>query len=241
MTRGREQARQPVKWALGSLLSCWLAVAFAGPAIPTAAQTAKIVDQILALVDGDIITRTDLIWNIALDPKGPSPDGPLSSDLLARELDITIQQRLIAHEAERLPSAEVTQEEVNKRRGEWIGQFSSEAAFRKRVESVGITPEKLDDLIRQSIIMDRFIDFRFRSFVFVTEQDIKRYYDDVFTRQMREKGAVAPPLDATLPDNGGTVRDMIAKILKAEKIEQETERWLTDATQRAEVVRLAEP
>ena len=219
----------------------WFGV-FLCSSVPVQAQNnQRVIDQIMALVDDDLITQSDLIWNLALNPKVPSPGGPVSSDLLSRELDVMIQQRLIAHEAARLPSADLTQDEVNKKKAELISQFKSEAEFRQRIESVGLTPDRLDELIRQRVEIERFIDFRFRSFVFVTEQEIQRYYDEVFSKQMREKGAVPPPLDAELPDNNVKVRDMIAQILKAEKIEQETERWLRDASQRADIVKLAEP
>ena len=205
------------------------------------AQNQKVIDQILVLVDGDIITRSDLIWNMALEPKSPSPAGPVSSDLLSLELDVAINQRLIAHEAARVPAAEVGRDEVNKRQTELIAQFPSETAFRQRIESVGMTPDKLEELVREMIARERFIDFRFRSFVFVTEQEIKAYYDKELVPKIRAQGAVPPSLDADLPNEKRKVRDSITEILKAEKIEQEESRWLKDATQRADIVRLAEP
>jgi len=222
---------------------CWLiAFSLLWPLMSAAgAQNPKTIDQILVLVDGDIITRSDLIWNMALEPKSPSPAGPVSSDLLSLELDVTINQRLIAHEAARVPSAELTQDEVSKRQSELIAQFPSEAAFRQRIESVGMTPEKLEDLVRELIARERFIDFRFRSFVFVTEQEIQAYYEKELVPKIRAQGAVPPGLDAELPNEKRRIRDSITEILKAEKIEQEESRWLKDATQRAEIVRLAEP
>ncbi|HWC76049.1 MAG TPA: hypothetical protein VG778_01225 [Blastocatellia bacterium] len=225
--------------APGALLTAVLLLA--PVVLPVRAQPQKMVDQILVLVDRDIITRIDLIWNLALNPNEPSPAGPVSSDVLARELDIAIEQRLIIHEAARLPSAELTQEEVDKKRAELIALFRSEAEFRQRLESVGLTPEKLDELLRQRIAIERFIDFRFRSFVFVTEPDIQRYYEQKIVPPIREKGAVPPSLDAELPGEKMTVRDKISMILRAEKIEQETTRWLKDASQRADIVKLAEP
>ena len=221
---------------------CLIVVSVLWPFVSNArAQNQKVIDQILVLVDGDIITRSDLIWNMALEPKSPSPAGPVSSDLLSLELDVTINQRLIAHEAARVPSAELGRDEVNKRQAELIAQFPSETAFRKRIESVGMTPDKLEELVREMIARERFIDFRFRSFVFVTEQEIQAYYDKELVPKIRAQGAVPPALDADLPNEKRKVRDSITEILKAEKIEQEESRWLKDATQRADIVRLAEP
>jgi hypothetical protein len=198
-----------------------------------------IVDQILVLVNDDPVTRTDLLWRIALDPQAPSPAEQISSDLLDRELEGLLNERLIAQEAARLPGAEVTAEEIAQKRAELIRRFSSEAAFRQRVASVGLTPERIDEILRQRILIERFIEFRFRAFVLVTDADIQKYYDGEFARRMREVGEVRPPLDAMLEK--GTVRDQIRELIRQEKIGQEYDRWLTTARQRADIVVLAEP
>lgn len=208
--------------------------------LASVASAQTVVDQILTLVNEDVITRTDLLWSIALDPQAPSPVGPVGSDVLSQKLDNMIEERLITQEATRIPQTEISQEEITRERTKLIARFPSEAAFRQRVESVGLTPQRIDELIRQRILIDRFIDFRFRSFVFVTEQEMKRYYDEVFAARMRKEGQVPPAIDAKLPDNR-TVRDYITQILKQEKIEAEIDRWLLDARQRADIVQLAEP
>jgi hypothetical protein len=196
-------------------------------------EAQKIVDQILVLVNDEIITRSDLLWHLALDTEAPNPGGPVSSDILRRALDVMIDQRLIAQEALRIPSADITRDEVGKKRAELIAQFPSEAAFRQRIESVGLTPQKLNELIRQRILIDRFIEFRFKAFIFVSEQELKRYYDERLVPQIREAGQVPPPLDQ--------VRGRINDILRLEKINQEIDRWLIENRQRADVVVLAEP
>jgi hypothetical protein len=193
------------------------------------------VDQILTLVNDDVITRIDLLWSIAIDPKAPSPAGPVGSDLLRQKLDVMIDERLIAQEAARVPTSEITQDEIEKKRTELIKSFKSEAQFRERAGSVGLTPQKIDELIRQRILIDRFADFRFRSFVLVTEQEIKRYYDEILVPRVRAEGQVPPAI------SDEKVRDGINAILKQEKINTEIDRWLTSARQRADVVQLAEP
>lgn len=217
----------------GAVLFCVMAVT--APVI-VAQQT---VDQILTLVNDDLITRIDLLWSIAMDPQAPSPVGPVGSDLLSRKLDVMIDERLIAQEATRIPTAEITQDEVDKRRTELIKSFPSEVQFRERVGSVGLTPEKIDELIRQRILIDRFVDFRFRSFVLITEQDIQRYYDEVLVPAIRNRGLVPPSLSDV--QDGKSVRDGISATLKQRKINDEVERWLSQARQRADVVQLAEP
>jgi hypothetical protein len=215
------------KFLVGALLVCVTALM----AAPANAQ--QIVDQILTLVNDDVITRIDLLWSIAMDPKAPSPVGPVGSDLLSQKLDVMIDERLIAQEAARIPTTPITQEEIDKKRTELIKNFRSEAEFRQRVGSVGLTPQRIDDLLRQRILIDRFVDFRFRSFVLVTEQEIRRYYDETLAPEVRKQGQIPPPLDQ--------VRDGIVPILKQRKIDDEISRWIASARQRADVVQLAEP
>jgi hypothetical protein len=193
------------------------------------------VDQILMLVNDEIITRLDLLWSIAMDPQAPSPVGPVGSDLLSRKLDVMIDERLVAQEATRLPTVEVPQAEIDKKRTELIKSFSSEAEFRERVQSVGLTPQKINELMRERVIIDRFVEFRFRSFVVVTDREIKRYYDETLVPQLRAAGQVPPPVETP------QIRDAITQILKVEKVDAEINRWLASARQRADVVQLAEP
>ncbi len=215
------------------LMLCGLAVAGFWLGYSSAISAQTVVDQILALVNEDVITRTDLLWSIALDPKAPSPAGPVSSDLLKQKLEVMMDQRLVSQEAGRVPSTELTQEEVDKKRTEIIRSFKSETEFRHRVESVGLTPERIDDLVRERISIDRFVDFRFRSFVLVTEPEIKAYYDETLAPKIRAAGQVPPPLEK--------VSEEISTILKQEKINTEIDRWLNTVRQRADVVQLAEP
>jgi hypothetical protein len=197
------------------------------------------VDQILTLVNDDLITRIDLLWSIAMDPQAPSPVGPVGSDLLSRKLDVMIDERLIAQEATRVPTTEITQDEIDKKRTELIKSFPSEAQFRERVGSVGLTPQKINELIRQRILIERFVEFRFRSFVLITNQDIQRHYDEVLVPTIRNRGLVPPSLDDV--QDGKSVRDGISATLKQRKINDEVERWLSQARQRADIVQLAEP
>ncbi len=197
------------------------------------ARAQVVVDQIVALINNEPITRTDLLWNIALDPNAPSPAGPVGSEILRRMLDTLVNQRIIAQEAARLPGAEVKTEDVDKYRKQLIESFrGGEAAFRQRAESVGLTPDRIDELIRERIEIDRFVDFRFRSFVFVSETEVKRHYDEALVPEIRKRGQVPPPLDQ--------IRNDITNLLKAEKIELELDRFIASARQRADIVILVE-
>jgi peptidyl-prolyl cis-trans isomerase SurA len=196
-----------------------------------AASAQKTIDQILVIVNDEIITRSDLLWAVALDPESPSPTGNLSPDVLRRMLEVMIDQRLVYQEAAKIPSSEITEEEVNQKRNDLIRRFGSEAAFRERVESVGLTSSRIDELMRQRIVIERFVEFRFRSFLFVSEDEVRRYYDEQIVPRVREAGQIPPPIEQ--------VRDQITEVLKREKFDQELDRWLKETRQRSDIAQIA--
>ena len=213
-----------------AIMALWLLCAGLCVAPEGAAQ--ELIDQIITIVNDDIITRTDLLWSIAMDPKAPSPSGPLSADLLRQKLDTMIDERLIAQEAARMPAADITAEELDKARSGLIQTFGSEDVFRRRVESVGLTPARIDRLLRQRILITKFVDFRFQSFIFVSDKEIQAYYDQRLAPEISKAGRVAPPLSK--------VRDDIAEILKREKVNEEIDRFLREVRQRANIIQLVD-
>ena len=58
---------------------------------------------------------------------------------------------------------------------------------------VGLTSEKLDEIIEQRLKIEKYLDFRFRNFVVITQKEISDYYRDVFVPRFRARfpGAIA--------------------------------------------------
>jgi hypothetical protein len=193
----------------------------------------KVVDQILTLVNDEVITRIDLLWSLAMDAQAPNPANGINSDLLRQKLDVMIDEKLITQEATRIPTTDVTQEEINAKQKALIATFPTQAAFLERIQAVGLTVEKLEELLRQRILIEKYVAFRFESFVFVTDQEIQEYYEQKLVPKLKEKGTVPPSLSEVI--------DKIRTLLKEEKKGGELERWLTSARQRAEIISLVEP
>src|SRR5215213_152825 len=201
-------------------------------AFPCAAQ--QVVDKMVATVNAgaktDLITYSDLLWQLALQPNTVL-DNPTSADL-NRALRLLIDQRLILQEAEKLPTIVPTQKEVSDARDELARNFASPLEFQQRLERVGLTSEKLDEIIEQRLKMEKYLDFRFRNFVVISQKEIADYYRDVYTPRLQARfpGRIVPPLEQ--------VRDEIEKTLMEAKIESDTDAFLDTARERAEIVML---
>lgn len=103
------------------------------------------VATVNAGVRTDLITYSDLVWQLALQPNTPLVS-PNSQDL-NRALRLVVDQRLILQEAEKLPTIAPTAEEVKNARDELSKLFPSAAEFQQRLMLVGLTSEKLDEIL----------------------------------------------------------------------------------------------
>jgi hypothetical protein len=195
----------------------------------------EVVDKMVATVNAgvrsDLITYSDLLWQLALQPGTPLANP--SSQNLNRALHLVIDQRLILQEAEKLPSIAPTADEVKAARDELVKQFASPAEFQERLLRVGLTSEKLDEILEQRVRIEKYLDFRFRNFVFITQKEIADYYRDVYVPRLRSRspGQIVPTLDQ--------VSDEIEKTLTEAKIESDTDSFLDNARERAEIVTLS--
>jgi hypothetical protein len=194
----------------------------------------QVVDKMVATVNAgvktDLITYSDLLWQLALQPRTVL-DNPTSEDL-NRALRLVIDQHLILQEAEKLPSIVPTQKEISDARQELARNFSSGPEFQQRLQRVGLTSEKLDEIIEQRLKMEKYLDFRFRNFVVISQKEIADYYRDTYVPrfQTRSPGRIVPTLEQS--------RDEIERTLMEAKIESETDAFLDTARERAEIVML---
>ena len=198
----------------------------------SSASAQKVVDKMVATVNAgvktDLITYSDLLWQLALQPDTPI-DNPRSPDLNAA-LRILIDQRLILQEAEKLPTIAPTAKEVSDARDELLRYFSTPAEFQQRLQRVGLTTEKLNEILEQRLKMEKYLSFRFQNFVVVTQEEIAAYYRDVYVPRFRTRfaGRIVPTLEQA--------RQEIETLLTEAKIESDTDAFLDTARERAEII-----
>ena len=204
-------------------------ICLASPGLCAAQQ---VVDKMVATVNAgvrtDLITYSDLMWQLSLQPNTVL-DNPNSKDLNGA-LRLLIDQRLILQEAEKIPTIVPSQKEVSDARDELARQFASPLEFQQRLQRVGMTSEKLDEIVEQRLKMEKYLDFRFRNFVVISQKEIADYYQGVYVPRLRERspGRIVQPLEQ--------VRAEIEKTLMEAKIESEMDAFLDTARERAEIV-----
>ena len=224
--------RFAVRRAKTVIAACFLILAAS-----IAAYAQKVVDKTVATVsDGirtELITYSDIRWQLALQPGVPlSP--PRAVDLNTA-LNLLINQRIFALEAERIPRAQPSEDAVAAEIKRILAIFPSTAEFARRLKEVGFDSVKDDNferLIAKRIAIENYLDFRFRSFIVNSPEEEARYYNDTFVPDFRRRypGVVVPSLDEK--------RTEIDEILTESKVLENIEAYLDDAKRRVEIVML---
>ena len=195
----------------------------------------RVVDKMVATVNAgvstDLITYSDLMWQLALQPN-TQLDNP-TSEGLNRALRLLIDQRLILQEAEKMPTNVPTPKEISDARDELARNFPSPLEFQQRLQRVGLTSEKLDEIVEQRLKMEKYLDFRFRNFVVISQKEIADYYRDAYVPRFRAQfpGRIVPTIEQA--------RAEIEQTLTETKIGSEIDTFLDRARERAEIVMLS--
>ena len=137
-------------------------------ALATPPAGAALVDAVLAEVAGQPVTASDVALARALGLFGLSPS---AASIRTGDLDTLIAARLEVAEAERLDISVAPEERERAWQAAavrlggaeplaaWLGRAAVEPAWARR-------------LVEQDLVRQRFVDLRFRSFVFVTERQV---------------------------------------------------------------------
>lgn len=204
------------------------------------ATAQKVVDKTVATVaDGartELITRSDLLWQLALQPGTPL-DPPREEDL-RQALQTQINQRIFALEAQRLPRAAPTDKEIADKIADILRFFPSSGEFERRLKSVGfasVSDDNFENIIAQRVAIEKYLDFRFRSFVVVTAEDEANYYRDTWVPEFRRANpsAIVPSLD--------TARNRVNSAVVEDRVAANIEIFLEEAKRRVTVTIISEP
>lgn len=142
---------------------------------------AEIVDRIVAQVNDEIITLSELEQMIRYMQANPQTGGHIQDNEATRRqmLDLLIDRKLAKEEAKRLgievPETEVDQaiEQIKQR-----NNFTDNEALARALARDGMTLEQLRKQITEQLQQDRLIQYAVKGKVRISEDDVQRYYRD---------------------------------------------------------------
>ena len=177
----------------------------------SAAQSADVIDRLLAVVGGQVVTLSDLEQHRALGRLFGDPV-PEDDESALREV---IENLLIRNEIFTFPGIQITPDELD--------------AYLSQLRNMEELPlETVRTAVGDRLQLIRFVDLRFRQFIQATDEEIGRYYDDVFVPEARAQGLEPVPL---LDD----VLDLIRTNVIEEKVSEEITVWTEALYRRSEI------
>ena len=197
-------------------------------ALCSSATAQTIADKTVASVTNgaratpDLITYSDLVWQLALEPERALADPPSSKDL-NEALKTLEDQLLIVQEARKLPIAETAEGQkdfekaVTDMLSDLVQRFHGRERLQERMARVGLTSEQLDVILRDRVTIERYLDFRFRAFAIASPKEVSDRYQKLYGAA-RNSGKIVPTLDEA--------RDRLEEEVKNEKIAVEIDNFV---------------
>ena len=180
------------------------------------------VDRVLAVVNGEPITYSEVLEAIALTP-GMTPP-PTLEETLERLIDA----RLMEHEARRYLQDPPSEEESEATLRALMDRFATPGDYRATLRRLGIAEDYLRKRIQRELIVDRYVDRRFRPLVQVAQREVEEYYRTV----------LLPDLDAGSPATLVEVESLIRNILEQRDLNRRISAWVDELKSTASIVRL---
>jgi hypothetical protein len=183
----------------------------------------EVVDRIVALVNEEVITLTDVKIVKAFKLYSLDEEASVEDDLTG-VLKKLIDQYLVI-QLTRDDSA-LLDETVDEFIDEIIADLGVEE-FRKQLEQFGMTRSDLVPYASKCIGYQRIMADRFQTSSTVSLKEIEEYYEQTYVPGQEEKGIDAQPMLEIL--------DEIEAVIKKEKSKMQIEGWLKYLRERADI------
>ena len=199
------------------MLRRWPLVAM-GIVLAIAIARAEVIDRILAVVDGALITQSDAAAAIRLGlVAGPA-------DPLAAVVDRLIERHLLLREVDRYAPPDPREAEVDRAVIEIRDRTGTPAQFEAILLQTGFSLDQLRRHVRDDLRIEAYLQQRFGT-VQPSEEEIQLYYRE-HAAQFTQGGVVRPL---------GEARDVVKAALVAERRAETIRGWLADLRRRANV------
>lgn len=199
----------------------WLTFSMAANAASQPAPQAQVVDAIVARIEDDIITLSELrelaAYQQLLDGHSQSNEG-LRSEL--------IEQWVVNNEATTARFPLPAEAEVDREIGRLKNNFSADV-YQQRLAAAGLTSEAVRRMITRQIYLARYLDYKFRSSIEVSDGAIENYYRDHLVPELQAKGQQAPRL--------ADVTAQIRELLIEQGVNDRTAAWFDETKPRLKI------
>ena len=156
------------------------------------------IDRVIAVVDQDVITETELVLEarLALALRGAvdAASKKIEERFLTTFLDYLVNQLLISSQARRLGIVEVSDDELAEALDRFVDRFGSTAAFEDFLQRFGISEERLNASLLRDLRNGRYVTRRMKVRLMGRELEptAKEYHDalDRWLEELRDSAEI---------------------------------------------------
>ncbi len=163
------------RWFFSAILAEGLLVVFF--LILTPAVHAKIMDRIVAVINDEVITLSELKATVALEKSAFKDTADAAAGITDKKiLDALIKEKLIKQASDKV-GIEVSEEEIDNA----VDAVQEQNGFTRKelmlaLAGSGLTYDEYRDRLREQIRSSKFMDMRFRSRIDIKPDEIENYY-----------------------------------------------------------------
>ncbi len=182
-------------------------------ALLAAAAQGQVVDRIVARIEMDVITLSEVRELGAFQQLAGAPR--MDDAALLRQL---IEQWIVANDAAAARFGQPSEARIDKDIAELEASFPSRQAYLARLGELALSERAVRRLMLRRVYLSHYLEYKFRPAVQVDPADIERYYGEDFTRDLRARKQPVPPLEE--------VSEQIRELLVEREISRRAAEWL---------------
>jgi hypothetical protein len=187
------------------------------------AAAQEVIDRVLAVVDGEIITLSDVRGVLALGlVPAPAPE----ADPVGATMNRLIDRELMLREVQRYLPPEPAETDLDRRFREIRARFPPGQAFDEAILQLGFDIGRLTEWVRNDLRIDQYLRERFTSAGQLTDAEVEEYF--------LQHQADLLPEGRSLAD----ARELARRNLAAERREALVAEWLAGLRRRGDVIDL---
>jgi peptidyl-prolyl cis-trans isomerase SurA len=181
---------------------------------------AEIIDRIAISVGNQVITESQISEDIRLSAFLNEEKPTLEDNERKKAAGRLIEQTLVRREMEfshyPLPALSDAAQPLETLKA----RYKTDAEYQQALDAYGITEDGLKRRLWWQATFLRFIDYRFRPGIQISDADVRAYYQQQLDKWKQEGVAPVPALE--------DVRPSIEGALTEQRIDQAVDRWLAD-------------
>ena len=195
--------------------------------LAAAAALAATVDRIAATVNDVAIPESEVRRAMALSALRPAGDESAES-FRVRVLDALIDERLQYDDALRfgpaVPDAADVEAALQKLRDRIAKEGKNPAA---EFAAAGLTPEEVRGTVERQLIIERYLQERFRPIAFADEDRAREEYEKHYAAERKAAGLPVPPFE--------TVSEEVRARSQQRVFAEEVEKWMKELREKARI------